>query len=230
MPTRAPHPGTASRRRHTLWFDPRFAIGILLVITSVAGVSALVGAANASVEVMAARGTLTPGQKVHASDLVPTSVRADRTAQLYLHESDLPAAGLVVTRTVAAGELVAHTAVGSAAGTSLTSVVVAVSAALAASTGPGSRVDLWSSQPSQDTADGAGGQPGAPHDSGAYAAPTVLVSSAIVVRLVDQKNLVASTGSSVELLIPKSDTATVLDAIANRAVLTALPVDLPAGE
>jgi hypothetical protein len=56
------------------------------------------------------------------------------------------------------------------------------------------------------------------------------VSSAIVVRLVDQKNLVASTGSSVELLIPKSDTATVLDAIANRAVLTALPVDLPAGE
>ena len=65
---------------------------------------------------------------------------------------------------------------------------------------------------------------------GSFAAPTVLVSSAIVVRLVDQKNLVASNGSSVELLMPKADTATVLDAIANGAVLSVLPVDLPLGQ
>jgi hypothetical protein len=34
----------------------------------------------------------------------------------------------------------------------------------------------------------------------------------------------------VELLIPKSDTASVLDAIANGAVLSVLPVDLPLGQ
>jgi hypothetical protein len=189
------------------------------------GVDALVNAANASVDVLAAHATLTPGERVHASDLVPTSVRVGRTAGLYLQASDVPSSGLVVTRSVAAGELVPHTAVGSQVGQFLTSVVVSVDSALAASILPGSRVDLWSAQPA--TASGDDGTTAAP---GTYAAPTVLVSSAIVVRLVDQKNLVASNGSSVELLMPRADTATVLDAIANDAVLSVLPVDLPLGQ
>jgi hypothetical protein len=115
--------------------------------------------------------------------------------------------------------------VGSAVGQILTSVVVSVPSALAASVVPGSRVDLWSAAPAVASEDGTstGG-------AGSYAAPTVLVSSAIVVRLVDQKNLVASNGSSIELLLPKADTATVLDAIANGAVLSVLPVDLPLGQ
>ena len=217
--------GSAQKRRRSFWFDPRFAIGLVLVVVSVLGVDALVNAANASVDVLAARLTLTPGERVHASDLVPTSVRVGRTAGLYLTASDVPSAGIVVTRSVAAGELVPHTAVGSQVGQSLTSVVVSVDGALAASIVPGSRVDLWSAQPaSAADVDSASVAPGS------FAAPTVLVSSAIVVRLVDQKTLVASNGSSVELLMPKADTATVLDAIANGAVLSVLPVDLPLGQ
>jgi hypothetical protein len=233
-------PGGSPRRRRSFWIDPRFVVGIVLVVVSVLGVDALVNAANASIDVLAARSALTPGERVHASDLVPTSVRVGRTAGLYLQASDVPSAGVVVTRSVAAGELVPHSAIGSEAGRFLTSIVVTVNGALAASIGPGSRVDLWASQ-SADVADtgagaGAGTEAGAdgatPADgeAGGYAAPTVLVSSAIVVRLVDQKNLVASNGSSVELLVPKSSTASVLDAIANGAVLNVLPVDLPAGE
>ena len=218
-------PSASSKRRRSFWFDPRFAIGLVLILVSVIGVDALVNAANASVDVLAARSTLTPGERVHVSDLVPTSVRVGRTAGLYLQASDVPSSGLVVTRAIAAGELVPHTAVGSEVGQFLTSVVVSVNSALAASIVPGSRVDLWSAQPASPSDDGTttGG-------TGSYAAPTVLVSSAIVVRLVDQKNLVASNGSSVELLMPKSDTATVLDAIANGAVLSVLPVDLPLGQ
>jgi hypothetical protein len=162
---------------------------------------------------------------VHASDLVPTSVRVGRTAGLYLRASDVPSAGLVVTRSVAAGELVPHSAVGSVVGQALTSAVVAVNGTLASSIAPGTRVDLWSAQPASlsdgDTTAAA---------VGSFDAPTVLVSSAIVVRIVDQKNLVGSTGSSVELLLPKADTATVLDAIANGAVLSVVPVDLPLGQ
>jgi hypothetical protein len=223
------HGGTP-RRRRSFWFDPRFAVGIILVVVSVLGVGALVNSANASVEVLAARSTLTPGQKVHASDLVATSVRVSRTATLYLQRSDVPSAGLIVTRAVAAGELVPHSAVGSEAGRLLTSIVVSVNSALAASITPGSRVDLWSSDPASEDGDGGSGADGTTGGAGSFAAPTVLVSSAIVVRLVDQKNLVASNGSSVELLIPKSDTAAVLDALANGAVLSVLPVDLPLGQ
>jgi hypothetical protein len=95
-----------------------------------------------------------------------------------------------------------------------------VNGGFAASITSGSRIDLWSAQ-QVDEVDGA---------SGGFAAPTVLVSSAIVVRLVDQKNLVTTAGSSVELLVPKSDTASVLDAIANGAALSVVPVDLPLGQ
>jgi hypothetical protein len=136
----------------------------------------------------------------------------------------------MVTRAVQAGELVAHSAVGSEAGRSLTSIVVSTSAALPASVQPGARVDLWSSQPAHSEGTEGDAVEGSPAHAGVagggFAAPTVLVSSAIVVRLVDQKNLVATPGSSIELLVPRSDTATVLDAIANGALLTVLPVDL----
>jgi Flp pilus assembly protein CpaB len=211
---------TPKRRRRAFWFDPRFAVGLILVVVSVLGVVGLVDAANASIEVLAARNPLTPGQRVEASDLVPTSVRAGQVEKLYLTAAEIPTAGVVVTRPIAAGELVPHSAVGSSAGDQLTSVVVAVNGGFAASITPGSRVDLWSAQ-QVDEVDGA---------SGGFAAPTVLVSSAIVVRLVEQKNLVTTAGSSIELLVPKSDTASVLDAIANGAALSVVPVDLPLGQ
>lgn len=211
---------SAKKRRRSFWFDPRFAVGLVLVVVSVFGVAGLVDAANASVEVLAARSALTPGQHIDASDLVPTSVRAGQVEKLYLTAADVPAAGVIVNRPVAVGELVPHSAVGSEAGNELTSVVVSVGGGLAASITPGSRVDLWSAEQVDESDGGRGG----------FAAPTVLVSSAIVVRLIDQKNLVATTGSSIELLVPKTDTASVLDAVANGAALSVVPVDLPLGQ
>jgi hypothetical protein len=221
--------GGASRRRRAPWFDPRFAIGLVLVVVSVFGVGALVSAANASVDVLAARGTLTPGERIHASDLVPTSVRVGRTTQLYLRAADVPAAGVIITRAVAAGELVPQSAVGSEAGADLTSIVVSVNTALPGSVAPGSRVDLWSAVQGGVGAADDGSAGSVSGGVGSYAPPTVLVSAAIVVRLIDSKQLVASTGSSVELLVPKTDTASVLDAIANGAALSVVPVDLPFG-
>ena len=218
-------PAGAGRRR-SRWFDPRFFVGVLLVVCSVLGVVGLVGAANASVDVLAARSALTPGERVRASDLVPTSVRADRTADLYLRASEVPSAGVVVTRPITPGELVPRSAVGSEAGIDLVSVVIAVNSPLAASVASGARVDLWSataSTPSDADVGNAGG-------SGSFAPPTVLVSSAIVVRLVDSKSLVDTDGSSVELLVPKQKIAGVLDAIDNGAILSVVPVDLPLGQ
>jgi hypothetical protein len=216
-----------SKRARSFWFDPRFAIGLALVVLSVIGVVLLVTRANVTVEVLAARTTLTPGERVSASDLVSTSVRAGSTEKLYLTAAEVPRGGIVITRSVSAGELVPSSAVGSEAGAGLTSVVISVNSALAASIGPASRVDLWAAVPATTT-DAAGGTTEA--QPGAFDAPAVLVSSAIVVRVIDQKNLVATAGESVELLVPKSDTASVLDAIANGAALNVVPVDVPLGQ
>jgi hypothetical protein len=181
----------------------------------------LVSSADASVDVLAARTTLTPGEHVTAGDLVPTSVRAGGVQKFYLQQKDVPGVGVVVTRAIAAGELVPASAVGSAAGAGLTSVVVTTNGGLAASVAPGGRVDLWSAAQTAQATSGAG----------SFAAPTVLVSSAVVVRIIDQKNLVTTgSGSSVELLVPKSSIAGVLDAIANGAALSIVPVDLPLGQ
>jgi len=203
-------------RKKSFWFDPRFAIGIVLVVASVVGISALVSAADSGVTVMAARDTLVAGQRVDADDLVPTRVRIAAAQSLYVGEGDVPAAGRTVTRTIAAGELVPASALGDTAAESLTSVVLDLESGLPETVGVGSRVDVWA---------------GRELDNGHFEAPTVIVGSATVARVVDNQSLMASdSGTSLELLIPRSTTARVLEAVANGAAISVVPVDLPAGD
>lgn len=204
-----PRPG--ARRR--LWFDPRFAIGLLLIVASVAGVVAIVGASDSSVLVYAAREPLAPGDRVDAGDLVGTSVRLDGAERLYLVPDDLPDDGLVVTKAVAEGELVPASAVGSAAGERQTSIVLSVSGDLAASVDAGSTVDVWTARESA---------------GGVFEAPVVIVSAATVVRLVDQQGIVVDNRSAaIEVLVPRTDVARVLEAIANDDAIAVVPASLP---
>ncbi|WP_188510237.1 hypothetical protein [Conyzicola nivalis] len=203
--------GTPARRR--FWFDPRFAIGVLLVAASVAGVVAIVGAADTSLLVYAARDPLAPGDRIDGDDLVATSVRLDSAAELYLLPDDVPDDGLVVTKPVADGELVPASAVGSMLGEQQTAIVLAVNGELAASVVPGSGVDVWSAR-----------QIG----SGLFEAPAVIVSAATVVRLVDREGFVVDDGSAaIEVLVPRSQIARVLEAVANDDAVSVVPASLP---
>jgi len=210
---RAPKPA-----RKRFWFDPRFAIGLLLVAASVAGVVAIVSAADTSVVVLAARGPLAPGDHVDVDDLRETSVRIDGADGLYLLPSDLPADGLVVTKPVAEGELVAASAVGSMLGEQQTAIVLAVNGELAASVVAGSGVDVWSARQSDSAQTGAA----------RFDAPAVIVSAATVVRLVDREGFVVDDGSAaVEVLVPRSQVARVLEAVANDDAISVVPASLP---
>ena len=205
---RAPSPA-----RKRFWFDPRFAIGVLLVVASVAGVVAIVGAADTSILVLAARTPLAPGDHVDGDDLVATSVRLDGADRLYLLADELPSEGLVVTKPVAEGELVAASAVGSVLGEQQTAIVLAVNGELAASVVAGSGVDVWSARQST---------------SGVFEAPAVIVSAATVVRLVDREGFVVDDGSAaVEVLVPRTQIARVLEAVANDDAMSVVPASLP---
>lgn len=200
-------------RRRRFWFDPRFAIGILLVIASVGGVLGIVSTADASVRVYATRDAVAPGDRIDASDLVAVSVRIETPDALYLAPGDLPDEGLVVVRSIGEGELVPTSAVGSAAGLRLASVVVTINGQLPASIAPGALIDLWAA--SRD-------------DQNTFAPPTVIVTGATVVREVEAEGLVASGDvSSLELLVPRSKVARVLEAIANEDALSAIPASIP---
>jgi hypothetical protein len=180
--------GARAGARRRFWFDPRFAIGLLLIVASVAGVVGIVGAADSSVRLAGAE-------------------------RLYLVPDDLPDDGLVVTKAVAEGELVPASAVGSTEGERHTSIVVEVSGELAESVEAGSTVDVWSARESA---------------GGVFDAPVVIVSGATVVRLVDRQGLVVDNDSrSVEVLVPRTDVARVLEAIANDDAIAVVPASLP---
>ena len=201
-------------RARAFVLDPRLAIGVVLVAASVVGVVSLVAATDDSIEVYAAGATFTPGDRVLSSDLVVRSVKLNEAADHYIVRGELSEQGFVATRSIGVGELVPTSSLGSHDGLSLTSVVVAPQSGLSGSVAPGASVDVWASP--ED-------------DNGQYAAPGVIISGAVVVRLLDDDSLVSSAqGSAIELLVPRSRVARLLEAMANGDVLSVIPANLPA--
>lgn len=97
----------AGRLRRPGWRDPRLLIGILLVAASLVAVAMVVRDADRTEPMYAARDTLTPGTVIGAEHLVAVNVRVP--GQAYV-PADADPTGLVVTRTVAAGELLPQSA------------------------------------------------------------------------------------------------------------------------
>ena len=202
-----------SPQRKRFWFDPRLAIGLVLIVASVAGVLGIVSSADASVSVLAARDSLAPGDRIDEDDLITTSVRLAGAGDLYLLPGDVPDEGLVVTKAVAEGELVPTSAVGSTAGTRFASVVVTINGQLPASVQTGATVDLWAARKGELSS---------------FGAPAVIVSGATVVRLIESEGLVTSgEATAIEMLVPRTRIARVLEAVANSEALSIVPVSLP---
>ena len=102
---------TRGRAPRSFWIDPRFVVGVVLVLGSVIGVYAIVAAADRTTQVYVARDALIVGQTVDGDDLVATSVRLGDGADVYLAADGPPTDGLVMTRSVLAGEMIPASAV-----------------------------------------------------------------------------------------------------------------------
>lgn len=215
----------ARRLRRPTWRDPRLGVGLLLVAAAVALGTWAVRDAAATVEVYAARDALTPGDAVDADALAVREVRLGEDESLYHLVADGVPDGAVVTRTVGAGELVPRSAVGEADAVDLRPVVVPLGLAVPADLGPGTVVDLWVTPPGQ--AAGVGQQTAAAPE------PALLAAELVVAEVVkDDSVLSGSTGTSVELLVPRLDLPDVLAALSSDGQLVAVPtfVGANAGE
>jgi hypothetical protein len=203
-----PRPARPARR--PVWLDPRFIVGLVLVLVSTGGVVALLRSADSSVVVMAAGSALDTGTTVHASDLVPVRVRIDGAADLYV--SPDAADGLVVTRFVGAGELVPRSSVSSADARTTASVVIPTSAGADHLVAPGTVVDIWAA-----AAKGSG--------TNAYDAPRVIVSGATVTQVIRPEGFVADQDhTQVQVTVPREDVAAVLSSTDARDQMTLVPV------
>lgn len=203
---------SARRDRGGARLDPRLVVGVVLVAGSAVGVWALVDALDDSTEVLVAPDTLTPGTRIDATDLRVESVRLGALADGYVLPADVPDGGLVVVRTVRAGELLPAASVADHDAAGLATVVVPSRGPLAGEIAPGAVVDVWSA---------------GELERGAVEPPAVLVSGAQVAAVVEPEGMMAADGPSVELLIPRDRTAAMLEALASGDAIDLVPARLP---
>lgn len=139
-------PPAAVRAGRPTWRDPRLWVGILILAASVLAGARLLGQADDSVSVWAAREDLAPGESVGAEDLVAHRVRfADAGIQdrYLLVEDPLPEPA-TLTRALGAGELVPRSALGQPEGTGLLTVPISLpSLSVPPDLTAGAHVDVW---------------------------------------------------------------------------------------
>lgn len=137
----------AARLKRPSWKDPRLLVGVLLVLVSVAGVVFLVGSADRTTEVYAARGSIGVGEALTEDKLVRAKVRLGDTEQHYITaEAGLPEGAVAVQR-IAKDQLVPRASLGKADGLDRKPVAITVDGTLPAQVAAGARVDVWVAQP-----------------------------------------------------------------------------------
>jgi hypothetical protein len=194
-------------RPRAFWGDARFFLGILLVVASVAGVWFVVSASRQTVPAFAASRTIVAGQAISGDDVRLVDVALGQVGGAYL-EPDALGDGLVATRTIESGELVPRAAVGDAAALRTTSVVLRSAVDVPGSIDTGSVVEVWA----------------APLlERGSYDVPRILVADATVVSVARDESMIGGGSAALEIVIPRSDVAATLAAMADESALSVVP-------
>jgi len=205
----------ARRMRRPTWRDPRLGVGVLLVAGSVALGTWAVRDAAATVEVYAAADALTPGEAVVTENLEVREVRLGAGEDLYHRVADGLPEDAVAMRTVGAGELLPRAAVGTGESVDLRPVVVDLGLAVPADLRAGTTVDLWLA--AQPPAAGTAARDDVPE-------PELLAPDLIVAEVIEDDSVIAGQNTtSVEVLVPRDDVATVLAALSSDGNLVAVP-------
>jgi hypothetical protein len=195
------------RRPRAFWNDLRFFVGLALIVASVAGVWLTVTAARQTSPVFAAARTIVPGDEVTASDLRVVEAALGTAQDAYM-TPDALVPGSIATRTVAEGELVPVNALQDAARGRMTTVVVQTMTAVPSGVVTGAVVELWAAPALEQ---------------GAFGTPAILVADATVAAVEEADSLLGARGSTLELVVPRSDVAAVLQAVAASAALSIVP-------
>jgi hypothetical protein len=188
--------------------DIRLVIGCVLVGASIAGVYGIVATADHTTAVYVVNRPLAAGHVLHSRDLAVVHVRLAGASALYVDEGGLRS-GTVLLRPLENGEFLPLSALGSARDITSTTLVVALTSQLPVETHPGAIMDLWTApQLGQNN----------------FGPPTVLVAQAQIARVVESNGIgSAAQGVEVEVIIPRTKVAQVLQAQANGDVLSLVP-------
>ncbi|UVI37441.1 SAF domain-containing protein [Brevibacterium spongiae] len=198
----------SKRIRRPKWTDTRLLVGAMLVVLAVIGTYLLITSANSTTRVWASARALVPGEALETADLTVAEVNLADIGGKYLSADEELPSGTSVRSVVAAGELLAASAV--APLTELEGRVVAIDVAgsVPSVVDAGSLVDVWA-QPEQNGLDDDGTK------------PRQLVDSAPVAHITrDVGSFGVGDGARIEVFVGTGELADVLAALDGRSVLS----------
>ena len=138
---------TAPRLKRPSWKDPRLLVGVLLVLVSVAGVTFLVGSADRTTEVFAAKDGIGVGERLTPENVIRAKVRLGDTEQHYITVADGLPQDVVAVQRIGKDQLVPRASVGSADRLDRKPVALNIAQTLPSQATAGARVDVWVAQP-----------------------------------------------------------------------------------
>lgn len=196
-------------RRRAVWADARFIVGLVLVALSIGGVWLVISSAASTSPVLQATRTIAEGEALASGDFRVVEINLGAVTDSYVAPQALKP-GQIVNRTLSAGELLPSAAVSDAEASRTTTVVIESSTGVPEQVRAGSLVELWHAPPLDD--------------SGAVDAPRLLVSDVTVASVTTRDGVLGAEGTSVELVIDRTDIGDVLAAITGGSALSIVPI------
>ncbi len=200
---------TSTRSRRPFWGDARFLTGIALIAVSIGGVWLVVSSTGTTAPALQATRVIVEGEAVTADDFQVVEVHLGTLTDDYLAPHQLEADS-IATRTIRAGELIPGTALAEAASRRSTTMVIDSSTAIPVDVAAGTVVEIWHAPPLDDT--------------GSFDIPRILVAEAVVSSIPEPEGMLASDGTSAELVIDRADVADVLAAVTGGSALSLIPI------
>lgn len=199
--------GTAGTRlKRPSWKDPRLLVGVLLVLASVVGVVSLVGSADKTTEVYAARDAIAVGEKLTPDNVARAKVRLGDTEEHYLTvEAGLPE-GMVAVQRIGKSQLLPKESLATVDALDRKPVALTIDEPLPAQAVAGTRVDVWVALP--DARNG-------------FSEPKLLLPGAEIAQVTAASTALGSSRSTVLMvLVADSQMPAILGAQANQAKIS----------
>lgn len=127
-------------RSRPVWRDPRFIMGILLVVASIVGVTSLVNYVSSGVKIYQATRDIAPGEALTLSNMAIVDARPG--ADVYLTATE-PIEGLLAQHAFQQGELIPRAAATTSEDQTIRSLVITVDDGLPEGVTPGRNIELW---------------------------------------------------------------------------------------
>ncbi|KPN22138.1 MULTISPECIES: SAF domain-containing protein [Arthrobacter] len=199
----------APRLKKPSWKDPRLLLGILLVLASVAGVSALLASQDRTTQVLAASRDLPVGTALKAADFDVVQVSLGGLEGTYVSAGDPFPQDAVAGNLLRSGELLVKADLTEADKLDRKPLGLDVQAPLPSGIRAGDRVDVWASLPN--------GQNG-------YSEPRRLLEAAEISELSVSDSVIGGADSTrLLVLVEDQDLPALLGALSNQAKIAVVP-------